>query len=284
MSTTSLTETIGRMKQTRWFSLGGYVSMRRERGNPDLKAESNWKQGRKVYEESLVGNEREKDGGGQQWMTKGEREKSLKRWKTMDHVGKGVGSGKDRQVRKKRTGSTAGETGGAGGGEKKKKVERKKVGTASKGKGKEKAKDQDNPGMNEGEDGDEESEEGEINDDEDAEPRPVKPRGRPRKHPVQEGKESWYQRKKRLDAERIARGEEPEESYYSRKKREEKEDKEREDMGLPKLDRKVERKATTGARKSIEPKIEERDDNQEEKDELVSHSVVFYLLRVNLSN
>lgn len=92
MGTTSLTETIGRMKQTRWFSLGGYVSMRRERGAPDTKAESNWEEGRKRFQEREK-QEEEEGGGGKQWMTREEREKSLKRWKTMDHVGKGVGSG-----------------------------------------------------------------------------------------------------------------------------------------------------------------------------------------------
>lgn len=78
-------------------------------------------------------------------------------------------------------------------------------------------------------------ERGESSASENVTPEPPKPRGRPRKHEPVEGKESWYQRKKRLDAERIAQGLEPEESYYARKKREEKEDREREAAGLPRL-------------------------------------------------
>ncbi|GAA5994066.1 hypothetical protein JCM5350_003696 [Sporobolomyces pararoseus] len=295
LSTTSLTETVGRMKQTRWFSLGGYVSMRRERGLPDLKTEEKWESGERIYRDQQVrrqeeeGGENQRQGGGEaQWVGIEERKTWLKKFKTMDHVGKGLGEGpsKPRAPRKSKKMEDDDEEEdadeGGGGGEKEvKKQPKKKKKTVtpaatkkkqvgSKGKGKQKATNQDDPGAEEEveEEQPEQPQKVQANDKESSAsetPQPIKSRGRPRKHAPVEGKESWYQRKKRLDAERIAQGLEPEESYYQRKKREEKEDKERELAGLPPLVRekpKRNRKST-----SEPPKKEGEEEVQPEKSE-----------------
>ncbi|GAA5911965.1 uncharacterized protein JCM6883_000748 [Sporobolomyces salmoneus] len=251
-NTTSLTETVGRMKQTRWFSMAGYVAMRRERGVPDSKAEEKWEEGKKAYEadvEKRRSQEMEnRDGKHEQWLGIEERRKWLKRFKTMDHVGKGIGEKGVASKPRKRRASTkktdksdddedaqtpAGTEQEGGGGKKKpKKVAApRKPKADSKGKGKAKAINQDETAN----DDEDQSKEGGGESSASETKGPPKPRGRPRKHALVEGKETYYQRKKRLEAERIAQGLEPEETYYSRKKREEKEDREREAAGLPPL-------------------------------------------------
>jgi hypothetical protein len=264
------------MKQTRWFSLGGYVSMRRERGLPDQKAEEKWKLGEKAYRDLVdeqqqeqtrrrrSSNEEDQQEGGKQdcgqWLGIEERKKWLKRFKTMDHIGKGLGDGGPSKPRapKKSNKSTMGDAGGEEKPKKKASIAATRKKADPKGKGKQKALDQDDPGAEEVEGSpmnETGGERGESSASENVTPEPPKPRGRPRKHEPVEGKESWYQRKKRLDAERIAQGLEPEESYYARKKREEKEDREREAAGLPRL---VREKPKRPRKSSEQPKIEEQ--------------------------
>ncbi|GAA5970358.1 hypothetical protein JCM3765_000362 [Sporobolomyces pararoseus] len=281
LSTTSLTETVGRMKQTRWFSLSGYVSMRRERGLPDLKAEEKWELGEKEYEEKEEEKRRVRQEGEDQenlkqqrdaqWLGTEERRKWLKKFKTMDHVGKGLGEGPSKPRAPRKTKKLEEEEGDEEGKKPKKKktvtpaaAKKKKV--DPKGKGKEKAINQDDPGAEEEQE--EGPEQAPANDGESSSsetPQIIKPRGRPRKHAPVEGKESWYQRKKRLDAERIAQGLEPEESYYQRKKREEKEDREREAAGLPPLVREKPKKARKST--SEPPKGEAEEEDQLRKSE-----------------
>ncbi|GAA6018706.1 hypothetical protein JCM11491_001273 [Sporobolomyces phaffii] len=240
-STTSLAESVGRMKQTRWFSLGGYIAMRRERGVPDAKAEQKWDAAQREYAvraSTSVAASRSRDGERQplsgattrraavaaQWSTLDERRAWVQKFNTRDHVGKGLdGEGGQTKTNARKRNTSA-----------------KKKPT----KGKQKATDQDHPDADTAVDSDA------------SEPEPVKPRGRPRKNAPVPGKESWYQRKKRLDAERIAQGLEVEESYYARKKREDREDRAREAAGLPPLVREKYKR-----QKPVEPKVEEGDDD-----------------------
>ncbi|GAA5943039.1 uncharacterized protein JCM15063_006281 [Sporobolomyces koalae] len=243
-STTSVTETIGRMKQTRWFSLKGYVAMRIERGVPDPKLGEQWEAGTKAYEDwkELRNRDEEKGVQPQQWEDCADRRKWLSRFRTMDHVGQGKTDTAPKTTGKKKKQQTTTSTKPKAPKKQQKEPTKKSVKSDDqKGKGKAKAtnphdiaKQSKDAIVNEQE---QEAEAAEEDVGEDSEPEPIAPRkrGRPRKHPIIEGQENWYQRKKRLAAERMAQGLEPEESYYARKKRLEQENREREEQGLPPL-------------------------------------------------
>ncbi|GAA5926196.1 hypothetical protein JCM1841_001152 [Sporobolomyces salmonicolor] len=268
----SLTETVGRLKRTRWFSLVGYLKLRREKGVPDEKLEAVW---RGIVE--AFGSE---DGAaGEQYRQVGEMTRRLKRVKTMEGAGAPIAKPKKAPAADAKPKAAPKPKAAS-----KPKAPPKEKATGVQGKGKGKAKADDQNAAAADSQGDQADIRAAAEPDLSAEsasesepaPLPRKPRGRPRKHPVVEGKESWYQRKKRLDAERVAQGLPPEESYYQRKKREEKEDKEREAMGLPKLDRSAQKKRPRG-KETATVKEEDTDtaegtqEEGEEIDELEEH-------------
>ncbi|GAA5869579.1 hypothetical protein JCM1840_004467 [Sporobolomyces johnsonii] len=241
----SLTETVGRLKRTRWFSLVGYLKLRREKGAPDEKMEAVWR----GIEEAFG---REDAAAGEQYREVGEMTRRLKKVKTMEGAGAPLAKPKKAP---------------AAGAKPKAPPKEKATGAQGKGKGKAKADDQDAPAADDQDDqadtraAAEPDLSPESASESEPTPRPPRARGRPRKHPIVEGKESWYQRKKRLDAERIAQGLPPEESYYQRKKREEKEDREREAMGLPKLDRSAQKKTP---KQKVKSTVKEEDQDRVE--------------------
>ncbi|GAA5989786.1 hypothetical protein JCM10908_002322 [Rhodotorula pacifica] len=186
----SLSETVGRLKHTRWFSLVGYLSYRRARGFPDEAQEERWKA---IEEQGRLGKFDEEPGEGPregQYGTAVERQKRLNKFNMWAHAGDrnaDVGVRKKKAVaagaRKEKT--EAGETGKAKGKEKGK----------GKGKGKGKAAAT--------EVADVEADNDHVDDDDDdaSGPELPKPKGRPRKNPLKPGEESPYMRRKREKAE-----------------------------------------------------------------------------------
>ncbi|GAA5870532.1 hypothetical protein JCM3774_003701 [Rhodotorula dairenensis] len=165
----SLQETVGRLKQTRWFSLVGYLSYRRARSFPDERQEERWKA---IEEQGRLGQwDEEADDGPRegQYGTALERQKRLNKFKMWAHAGDDNSTIAGRKGTKK-----AANPGGKG-----------------KGKGKAAAgvaATADDAGtVSDGN--------GPFN------PLPAKPKGRPRKNPLKEGEESTYMRKKREKAE-----------------------------------------------------------------------------------
>ncbi|BGP51552.1 hypothetical protein JCM10450v2_007498 [Rhodotorula kratochvilovae] len=194
----SMQETVGRLKQARWFSLVGYLAFRRARGFPDEKAEAAYaalREGARTGAFETPEGEPPAEG---QYEGPRERQKRLEGFNVWAATGAGVAQGRKREApAKKRV---------------------KAVGTPV-AQGKAKAKDKDKGKGKAVDDGDgaavQEDAEGE-----DASSPPPPPRaktlGRPRKHPLKPG----------------------EESPYMRRKREKAENEERERMGLPPLERK----------------------------------------------
>lgn len=170
----SLHETIGRLKQTRWFSLVGYLSYRRERGFPDEDAEALWTA---IEESGRLGQWEDDEGAGPregQYATAAERQKRLASFNMWASVGD----------------PAAGTSGGKSGGGK----QRKKSTAAAKGKAKEVKQDSPADAFEDGV----EARKGPAEKKRDG---PARSTGRPRKHPLAPGEESTYMRKKREKAE-----------------------------------------------------------------------------------
>ncbi|GEM11478.1 B-block binding subunitof TFIIIC family protein [Rhodotorula toruloides] len=186
----SVHETVGRVKQTRWFSLVGYLSFRRSRGFPDEDMEAQW---REIAGSATFGGwltpEDEGPGEGQYGSVK-ERHACLAKYNLWATTAKSVTcvSKKPKAPPKKRRADALAEGG---------------------------------------------EQPAEEDEQEDASPPPGKQRvvlGRPRKHPLKPGQET----------------------YYMRKKREKAEDEDRARQGLPPIERPKARNA-----KKKEPKTEE---------------------------
>lgn len=165
----SLQETVGRLKQTRWFSLVGYLSYRRARSFPDERQEERWQS---IVEQGRLGQwDEEADTGPRegQYGTALERQRRVNKFKMWAHAGDENSAIAGRKGKTKKATTTSGK---------------------GKGKGKAAAGAAGADVAGAASDGIEESE-----------PRPVKPKGRPRKNPLKEGEESTYMRKKREKAE-----------------------------------------------------------------------------------
>ncbi|GAA5919094.1 hypothetical protein JCM6882_004891 [Rhodosporidiobolus microsporus] len=238
----SVTETVGRVKQTRWFSLAGYLGFRREMGVVDGAREDEWA----LLEEAAEGAGQDHDGDG--WSEVGRpwegqyldgRDADARRrtfntmqlWNPKEGAGGAAGAGKKNGRRGVSVAAAAGRKRGEGGGAKGKGKAKEEEGgevktpatkkkASAKGKGKEKAVDQDGGGAD---DQDDDAANGDDDDDDEGappKPKSAKPkrepgaRGRPRKNPLPPGVT---------------------ESPYMRKKREKAEDEEREKAGLPPL-------------------------------------------------
>ncbi|BGP35225.1 hypothetical protein JCM10296v2_007057 [Rhodotorula toruloides] len=177
----SVHETVGRVKQTRWFSLVGYLSFRRSRGFPDEDMEAQW---REIAESASLGGWLTPEGEGPaegQYGSNKERHACLAEfnlWATTAKSVTGVSKKPKKAAPKKRKAAAI-----------------------------------------DAADGVAQPAEGEADEEqEDASPPPKRQRaviGRPRKHPLKPG----------------------EETYYMRKKREKAEDEERARQGLPPIER-----------------------------------------------
>ncbi|GJN93921.1 hypothetical protein Rhopal_006980-T1 [Rhodotorula paludigena] len=212
----SVRETVGRVKQARWFSLAGYLSFRRSQGYPDDALEAKWRaltegDGARVGAFETPDEDGPAEG---QYASLEQRQKRLETFNvwanTTDRVGGGPSVRKYKPRQKKGAAAASKTQSDAGDGSAP--ATPAPTAAAAKGKGKAKADvkgkgkavDQDAPAA--------------VDDDVIAAPRvPPPPRtiGRPRKNPLKPG----------------------EESPYMRKKRERLEDEERERLGLPPLER-----------------------------------------------
>ncbi|GAA5839056.1 hypothetical protein JCM11251_007864 [Rhodosporidiobolus azoricus] len=222
----SVTETVGRVKQTRWFSMAGYLGFRREMGVVDEEREEQWRE----KEEAAREKERDEELGGWsevspwegQFVDEADAKKKRSKFNTMflwvKAEGGGAGAGQSgAKARKERTSvGVKARKKKAAEGEGGEEVPAKAKG---KGKGKEKAADQDAPldvaDDNNGAPAASSNDDGETGAS--GPPRRIpKSIGRPRKNPLPPGVT---------------------ESPYMRRKREKAEDEERERMGLPPLER-----------------------------------------------
>ncbi|BGP19943.1 hypothetical protein JCM10213v2_008074 [Rhodosporidiobolus nylandii] len=175
-TTFSVTETVGRVKQTRWFSLAGYLAFRRKAGVADEAQEARWAE----LETARVALEEENRGWAEsaphegQYASEEDRRRRAREMNTMQMLGPMPATGAKRG-RKPAAKKEDGEKGAKP--------------KSAKAKGKQKAVDQDAAL---------------ASDDDDEVPLPVKkkPTGRPRKNPLPPGvTESPYMRKKREKAE-----------------------------------------------------------------------------------
>ncbi|GAA5904464.1 hypothetical protein JCM8208_004200 [Rhodotorula glutinis] len=227
----SMQETVGRMKQARWFSLVGYLAFRRARGFPDDHAEETYRAlcgastSASPSGDAGVDDEAEHEQQQQlasrvgmfetapghepaegQHATLRDYQRRIDKFQVWAGTSAGVAAGGKKRGRPAKV-KVAGAGSGSG------KGARSTKGTG-KGKGKERAVD-NAPGV----DSDAAKDDG----DGSASPAPApvrRPTGRPRKHPLKPG----------------------EESYYMRRKREKAEDEERERQGLPPLVREGKKK------------------------------------------
>ncbi|GAA5923267.1 hypothetical protein JCM3775_007487 [Rhodotorula graminis] len=221
----SMQETVGRMKQARWFSLVGYLAFRRARGFPDDHAEETYR--------ALCGPSTSASTSGDAAAADDEAERQQQQHASRVGAfetapGHEPAEGQHATLRDYQrrideyqvwAGTSAG-IAATGGGKKRGRPAKVKVAVAgsgsgksarSKGKGKERAVD-DAPVV----DSDATAAAAAGQDDGSASPAPPpvrRPTGRPRKHPLKPG----------------------EETYYMRRKREKAEDEERERQGLPPL-------------------------------------------------
>ena len=166
----SLQETVGRLKRVRWFSLVGYLSYRRARGFPDEVQEQRWQA---IVDQGRLGqwDEEAADGPREgQFGTALERQKRLNKFNMWQHAADQGAVG----TRRKKSAAVDGK---------------------GKGKGTGKAKATPEGGAADA------AEAGDESDVEEGPPPPKKAQGRPRKHPLKEGEESPYMRRKREKAE-----------------------------------------------------------------------------------
>ncbi|GAA6011482.1 hypothetical protein JCM10207_002634 [Rhodosporidiobolus poonsookiae] len=204
------TETVGRVKRTRWFTRAGYLAFRRAQGVPDDEGEGAWGAQEGAWSEKVAGEGGWAEASPWEGQLRGEKEKRRK-WSdlnTMQMVGAaGAGKGK-----KKADGDAAAE-----GTKKKKAPAKKEDGAAAKDKGKVKGKGKEKAPADAA-----------SATESDSPPPAPKPKpktlGRPRKNPLPKGMT---------------------ESPYMRRKREKAEDEERERLGLPP----IERRRAVGGRK-----------------------------------
>ncbi|GAA5858602.1 hypothetical protein JCM8547_001385 [Rhodosporidiobolus lusitaniae] len=296
-----VSETVGRVKQTRWFSLAGYLGFRREKGVKDEEREAEWGVGEGRWEEGDGWMESGGRGGGpwegQYGRTVREKRRKEEGWETMEFQGsakvlvpkkardgngaegkkktqggggRGMVSVAGKKVRRKKgekavekeEGEKEGEKEGEEGGKKK----GKKAG--KKGEGKEKAV----------EDASSAAADADAAIDANVEPSPslaldlsssnspprVAPRPLKKSGPATGKKPTGRPRKNPLPPGVT-------ESPYMRKKREKAEDEERERLGLPPVVREVVRRGG-GRRKTGEGKGEEVKEEEGEEGEAVSAS------------